>query len=396
MTFSLADLDYELPAGRIAQEPLARRDEARLLVVRRGRPEVRHATVRDLPGLLPPRTLVVVNDTRVFPARLAGRRESTGGACEFLLVRRLERRGERIERWTALLGTRGKPGPGEQFDLGVLRATLVERPERGTFVVDLEPREAGDTVERALERGGATPLPPYIRRAPDPSDRERYQTVYAARPGAVAAPTAGLHFTPELLARLEGEGHELVRITLHVGPGTFRPITADAPEKHVLDAEWAEVSDGAAATISAARREGRVVLAVGTTVVRTLESAAGGDFHRPNRALQGAAAASGQPRAEARGSDPGGRQPDVPLGTENSPLRPFAGDTALMILPGHRFRAVDALLTNFHLPRTTLLALVMALHGVEETKAAYAEAIREGYRFYSYGDAMIVLEEAGR
>jgi len=363
---SLTDLDYELPPGRIAQEPPARRDEARLLVVRRGRPEVRHARVRDLPELLPPRTLIVVNDTRVVPARLAGRRESTGGACELLLVRRLERRGERIERWKALLGTRGKPMPGERFDLGVLRATLIQRPAGGTFVVDLEPREAGETVERALERGGATPLPPYIRRPPDPSDRERYQTVYAARPGAVAAPTAGLHFTPELLARLEREGHELVRVTLHVGPGTFRPITADAPEKHVLDAEWAEVPDGAAAAISAAHREGRMVLAVGTTVVRTLETAAGG------------AGAEDEKRK-----------------TKNASLRPFTGDTSLMILPGHRFRAVDALLTNFHLPRTTLLALVMALHGVEATKAAYAEAVREGYRFYSYGDAMIVLDEAG-
>jgi S-adenosylmethionine:tRNA ribosyltransferase-isomerase len=340
---------YDLPRDRIAQEPTAERDAARLLVTRRGRPDVRHAFVRDLPEMLPPRTLLVVNDTRVLPARLLGVRDATGGKAEVLLVRRRESHDARRERWTTLLGTRGRPRPGETFTLGPLRATFVERLPAGEALLDLATIDADDTLERALERGGAMPLPPYIRRKPAPADRERYQTVYAARPGAVAAPTAGLHFTPELLARLEREGHEVARVTLHVGPGTFRPISADEPGRHVLEAEWAEVPAPAATALASAQRDGRTVLAVGTTVVRTLESAA------------------------AAGSTP------------------FAGDTALYILPGHRFRAVDALLTNFHLPRTTLLALVMAFHGIAPTRAAYAAAIREGYRFYSYGDAMLVL-----
>lgn len=353
----LEDLDYDLPRARIAQRPSAERDAARLLVVRRGERGAEHATVRDLPRLLPSRTAIVVNDTRVIPARLRGARASTGGKAELLLVRRLDRSDPRVERWIALLGTRGRPRPGETLALGTIVARLLERRGGGEWTVEIRPSDAGETVEGALARGGAMPLPPYIRRDPEPADRERYQTVYAERPGAVAAPTAGLHFTPELLARLAAAGHELVRVTLHVGPGTFRPITAPTPAAHVLEPEWAELSAEAAARISAARAEERTVLAVGTTVVRTLETAAATD-----------------PPADAR-----------------APLRPWCGDTGLYVLPGHRFRAVDALLTNFHLPRTSLLALVMAFHGVEPTRAAYAEAVRSGYRFYSYGDAMLVL-----
>jgi S-adenosylmethionine:tRNA ribosyltransferase-isomerase len=368
----IEDLDYDLPADRIAQQPAARRDAARLLVMRRGTLDIRHATVAELPGLLPDRTLLVVNDTRVLPARLLGKRESTGGKAEVLLVRPLSSAapagalGPRpggsglrasptarpVVRWSALLQTRGKPRTGERFLLGALRATFVERLPNGEFCFDLAPVDPRDSVETALQRSGAMPLPPYIKRAPDPADADRYQTVYAERPGAVAAPTAGLHFTPELLARLESAGHEVARVTLHVGPGTFRPITAAQPEAHTLEAEWAELSERTAATIARARREGRTVLAVGTTVVRTLETAA------------------------ARSADP---------------IASFSGDTALYILPGHTFRALDALMTNFHLPRTTLLGLVMAFHGLEPTRAAYAAAIRQNYRFYSYGDAMLVL-----
>jgi S-adenosylmethionine:tRNA ribosyltransferase-isomerase len=216
----------------------------------------------------------------------------------------------------------------------------------------------------------ATPSRPRCS-APDPADADRYQTVYAERPGAVAAPTAGLHFTPELLARLESAGHEVARVTLHVGPGTFRPITAAQPEAHTLEAEWAELSERTAATIARARREGRTVLAVGTTVVRTLETAA-------------VSTNVGAPR---RGPSDA-RDPSAPASFE---VRPFSGDTAMYILPGHTFRALDALMTNFHLPRTTLLGLVMAFHGIESTRAAYAAAIRQNYRFYSYGDAMLVL-----
>jgi S-adenosylmethionine:tRNA ribosyltransferase-isomerase len=350
----LADLDYDLSAGRIAQQPAARRDDARLLVVRRGRPDVAHAVVRDLPALLPPRTLLVVNDTRVFPARLRGARAATGGRCELLLVRRLAAPDPRAERWTCLLGTRGRPRPGERFDLGPLRATFRERLPRGEALVDLETGDAGGTVADAVQRHGAVPLPPYIRREPDAADRRRYQTVYARETGAVAAPTAGLHFTAELLDRLRRDGHEVVAVTLHVGPGTFRPIAAERPERHDMAAERVRVPEAAARAVCQARTEGRTVLAVGTTVVRALETAA----------ADGTAA-----------------------------VRAFEGDTSLYVLPGHRFRGFDALLTNFHLPRTTLLALVMAFHGVAQTRAAYAEAIRSGYRFYSYGDAMLVLPE---
>lgn len=361
-TLRLEDLDYDLPRERIAQRPAAARDAARLLVVRRGANAVEHATVRDLPRLLPPRTTVVVNDTRVIPARLRGTRRATGGRAELLLVRRLERPGPRLERWSALLRTRGRPHPGETLALDTLDARLLERRGGGAWMIELTPAGAGETVEGALARGGLPPLPPYIRREPDPADLERYQTVYAERPGAVAAPTAGLHFTPELLARLAADGHELVRVTLHVGPGTFKPIAAPTPAEHVLEPEWAELSAEAAGRISAARAAGRTVLAVGTTVVRTLETAA-----------------AARPPVDAR-----------------APLHPWSGETGLYLLPGHRFRALDALLTNFHLPRTSLLALVMAFHGVEPTRAAYAEAIRAGYRFYSYGDAMLVLPEEFR
>ena len=361
-TLRLEELDYELPRERIAQEPAARRDAARLLVVRRGSGGVEHATAGELPRLLPPRTTLVVNDTRVIPARLRGTRAATGGKAELLLVRRLARVDPRTERWTALVGTGGRPRVGEALALGPLAARLLEKRGGGEWTVELRPTDAAGTVERAIGSGGAMPLPPYIRRDPAPADRERYQTVYAAHPGAVAAPTAGLHFTPELLARLEADGHELVRVTLHVGPGTFKPITAATPAEHVLEAEWAELTSVAAERISAARAAGRTVLAVGTTVVRTLETAAAQD----------------------------------PAGGPDAPLRPWSGDTGLYLLPGHRFLALDALLTNFHLPRTSLLALVMAFHGVEPTRAAYAEAIRAGYRFYSYGDAMLVLPEERR
>jgi S-adenosylmethionine:tRNA ribosyltransferase-isomerase len=362
LPLGIQDLDYDLPRDRIAQEPAAERDAARLLVVRRGAATVEHAAVRELPRLLPPRTTIVVNDTRVLPARLRGTRTATGGKAELLLVRRQDAPDPRLERWTALLGTRGRPRAGESFVLGPLRARLLERRGGGEWLVELRPTDAAETVERALGRGGAMPLPPYIRRDPAPADAERYQTVYAERPGAVAAPTAGLHFTPELLARLAAAGHDVVRVTLHVGPGTFRPITAPTPAEHVLEAEWAELPEAAAERLSRARAADLPVLAVGTTVVRTLESAA-----------------AAEPPASSR-----------------APLRPWSGDTGLYLLPGHRFQALDGLLTNFHLPRTSLLALVMAFHGVGPTRAAYAEAIRAGYRFYSYGDAMLVLPEEPR
>jgi S-adenosylmethionine:tRNA ribosyltransferase-isomerase len=336
--------DYHLPEYLVAQEPAARRDESRLLVVRRRTGELEHRVFRDLPELLAPGDLVVLNDTKVLPARLVGRREKTGGKWEGLFLHE-----DAGGAWVMLAQTRGYPQPGEAVvtDSG-LRLTLVGRtPERHWL---MRPEAPGSPSE-LLAQFGQVPLPPYIRkgRAAE-ADADRYQTVYADRSGSVAAPTAGLHFTPELLGRLAERGIGTARVTLHVGLGTFEPVKAEDPTKHAIHAEWCEVP---AATVEAVReckeRGGRVV-AVGTTTTRTLESAA---------------------------------RPDG--------LRPSSGATRLFIHPPFEFRAVDALVTNFHLPRTTLLLLVGALAGSELLRRAYDEAVRHEYRFYSYGDAMLIL-----
>jgi S-adenosylmethionine:tRNA ribosyltransferase-isomerase len=310
-----AELDYELPPELIAQHPTERRDASRLLVYRRGSGEVDHRTFADLSELLAGE-LVVVNDTRVVPARLRLRR-ATGGEVEILLLEQLDDEG----RWEALARPSRRLRPGER--LGPVE--LLESRTDGRWLVRL----AGDPE-------GEAPLPPYVR---EPlSDPERYQTVYACSSGSAAAPTAGLHFTPELLARLD-----VARVTLHVGLDTFRPVTSARLEEHALHGERYAVDPGEWGRIAAAER----VLAVGTTTVRTLETV-------------------------ARTGD-------------------LVGRTSLFIAPGFEFRRVDALLTNFHLPRSTLLALVMAFVGVEETRELYGVAIAEGYRFYSFGDAMLVL-----
>jgi S-adenosylmethionine:tRNA ribosyltransferase-isomerase len=300
---------------------------------------------RDLPLLLRAGDLLVVNRSRVFPARLLGRRE-TGGAAEVFLLRD---RGD--DRWEALVrpGRRLRPGASVTFDGGLAATVETEAvgPE-GRRLVWLHADT--DTVADTLARIGHVPLPPYIRRKDTPRDRERYQTVYAREPGSVAAPTAGLHFTPELLEALRAAGVATTEIVLHVGPGTFRPVTTDEIEDHRLEPEPYEVPAAAAEAIAAARARGGRVIAVGTTVVRTLEASA---------------------RADGT----------VEAGT---------GETALVILPGHDFRVVDGLVTNFHLPRSSLLLLVAAFAGREHVLAGYAEAVRRGYRFYSYGDAMLV------
>lgn len=334
----LADLDYELPEGRIAQRPCEARDGARMLVLERG--GIAHSTILELPERMRP-ALFVVNDTRVLPARLFGRKAS-GGKVELLLLERTGPSGTR-ERWTAL-GRASKPiREGADLDLGILRAKVLERHE-GHLVIELE----GDApIEELLERAGHVPLPPYIRRPDEALDRERYQTVFAAAPGAVAAPTAGLHFSRALVAAMEERGHRFARVTLHVGAGTFRPVTAPRLEDHRMHSERYAVPDSTVSAIASAKREGRPVVAVGTTVVRTLES---------------------------------------------GELVAGEGRTDLFVLPGFEFRVIDALLTNFHLPRSTLLALVMAFAGVEHVRAAYAEAVRAGYRFFSYGDAMLIVE----
>jgi S-adenosylmethionine:tRNA ribosyltransferase-isomerase len=340
----LSDFDYHLPPDRIAQRPTPRRDESRLMVIERHGDGVRHRRFSDLPELLKPDDLLVVNDTRVVPARLYGRKE-TGGRVELLLSRPV---GD--GRWEAMV--RGKTRVGSRLLLagGTLTAT-VETVEAGpTRVVRLEPAERLDAI---LRDHGEIPLPPYIDRPTGDTeeDRERYQTVFSAQPGAVAAPTAGLHFTPELLARLEARGIERVAVTLHVGPGTFRPVTAEWITDHRMETERYTVSEAAAATIEAARSEGRRILACGTTATRVLETV----WQRHGAVVAG------------------------------------AGESDLFLYPGERFGVVDGLITNFHLPRSTLLMLVAAFTGRQRILAAYAEAIQEGYRFYSYGDAMLVV-----
>ncbi|HEY8414227.1 MAG TPA: tRNA preQ1(34) S-adenosylmethionine ribosyltransferase-isomerase QueA [Thermaerobacter sp.] len=342
------DFDYELPPELIAQRPLPERDASRLMVVDRRTGRWQHARFRDLPRFLRPGDCLVLNDSRVVPARLYGRRPG-GGRVEFLLLRPLEGG----ERWLALVrpGRRLRPGAvalcGDEDPLRVEVEAVTETGER---VVRLTP-PAGETVEQALHRLGRVPLPPYIREELD--DPERYQTVYARHEGSVAAPTAGLHFTPQLLARLEGMGVALARITLHVGLGTFRPVTAERVEDHVMHAEYYEVPPEAAEVINDARARGGRVIAVGTTVTRTLETVA----------------------------------------DEEGRIHPGRGWTDLFIRPGYRFRAIDGLITNFHLPRSTLLMLVAALLGRERTLAAYREAVARRYRFFSFGDAMLILDE---
>ena len=349
------DFDYELPPDRIAQRP-APRGESRLLVLDREGPE-RHRRVRDLPELLRPGDLLVINDTRVIPARLFGRRAG-GGRIEILLTGKA---GERD--WDALVkpGRRARPGTVIHLEEG-LTAEVSDKEETGRHRLRFS-----EPIEPHLERLGHVPLPPYIQREDEAEDRERYQTVWAKSPGAIAAPTAGLHFSQELLDRLAATGIGIAEVTLHVGIGTFKPVTAERIEDHRMDSERWEVSETTAEAIRRTREQDGRVVAVGTTVVRTLESAALAESPHP-------LAPSPIP------SPPAGR----------GGIRAGHGATELFITPGFRFRVVDVLLTNFHLPKSTLLMLVSAFAGRERVLAAYEEAIREGYRFYSYGDAMLV------
>ncbi len=344
-----ADFDYHLPPELIAQTPTDRREAARLLTLDRATGATGHHGVADLPVLLARGDLLVVNDTRVLAARIFGRR-ATGGRVEALLLEPAPARGAGC--WTAMVRAGGSLRPGEDITVGEGGLHIVAAEGNGRFVV----RATAGRVEDLMERAGKLPLPPYIRRdAVDPRDdldRERYQTVYAARPGAIAAPTAGLHLGEGLLARLAQAGIGLARITLHVGAGTFLPIRADHLDGHDMHEERFVIDEPAAVQIRAAHAEGRRVVAVGTTTVRALEAAA-------------AASPDGLPRAGAARTD-------------------------LFIRPGSTLRVVAALLTNFHLPRSTLLCLVSAFAGRENVLAAYAEAVARRYRFYSYGDAMLI------
>ena len=334
-----SDFEYDLPADRIAQEPLPDRAASRLLVLERATGTITHRQFKDIADLIPVGDVLVLNTSRVIPARLHGKRES-GNTTEILLVRSLT-----DGTWLAMGHPGGKLKPGRRVTFGDDSAVEIVEVlggglRRVRFVGALD---AGATVAKY----GEVPLPPYIRRPPTAADRERYQTVYATNDGSVAAPTAGLHFTTALLERLRAKGVAVASLDLHVGPGTFKPVEVDDLAAHVMHPEAYEIPEATAALVNAHAS----VCAVGTTVVRALESAA----------------------------DPAGR------------VRAGAGETSLFIRPPYQFKVVDRLLTNFHLPRSTLLMLVCAFGGYEAVMAAYREAVREGYRFYSYGDAMAII-----
>jgi len=349
MMSELSGYDYELPPHLIAQTPVRSRSDARLLVVDRACNSLSHKHIRDLPELLQADDCLVINNTRVIPARLVGLRTQTGGQWEGLFLEADEN-----GLWRLMGKTRGKLTVGETIRLldaagqEDVELELAARQADGTCI--MRPKTSEETFA-LLDRVGRVPLPPYIRKGRMvEADREKYQTVYAENPGAIAAPTAGLHFTEGLLQQIEEDGVSIARLTLHVGLGTFRPISADSLDAHPMHSEWGSVGRECIDAIDSSRLRGGRAVAVGTTSVRLLETAAAGGL-----------------------------------------LEPFSGDTDLFIRPPYEFRAVDALLTNFHLPRTTLLVLVYTFGGRELIRRAYEEAIREEYRFYSYGDAMLIL-----
>lgn len=356
----LADFDFELPDDRIALRPASPRDSARLLVVQSGAP-LRDVSVRDLPGELCAGDVLVLNDTKVIPARLKGARHRGENrvAVEATLHRRLS-----PHQWTAFMrpGKRLAEGDrvvfGEGSDraclLGALDATISAKGEGGEVTLDFD--LSGPDLDAAIAERGSMPLPPYIaaKRAQDEQDRRDYQTVYAQEDGSVAAPTAGLHFTPELFERLAAIGVETAFVTLHVGAGTFLPMKTETISEHRMHPEWGEVDAATAERLNAVRASGGRIVCVGTTSLRLLESAT----------------------------------------SEDGEIRPFMGETAIFITPGYRFRAADGLMTNFHLPKSTLFMLVSAFAGPAAMRAAYAHAIAAGYRFYSYGDASLLWKAA--
>lgn len=343
----VADFDFDLPPERIALRPARPRDSARMLVV--AGDTLSDRAVLDLPQLLAPGDVLVFNDTRVIPAQLEGRRgDARIGAT-------LHKRAG-LRSWWAFVRNAKRVRLGDTIDFGSgVLATAAERDEAGAILLEF----GGDEpVELLLERAGTMPLPPYIagKRAPDEADRADYQTMFAREEGAVAAPTAALHFTDRLIAALDGRGIQRETLTLHVGAGTFLPIKADDTADHRMHAEWGRIDAATAQRLNAARAAGGRIIAVGTTPLRLLESAAG----------------------------------------EDGLIRPFEGDTDIFITPGYRFRAIDGLMTNFHLPRSTLFMLVSALMGLDTMRRAYAHAIAEGYRFYSYGDSSLLLPQPAK
>jgi S-adenosylmethionine:tRNA ribosyltransferase-isomerase len=352
----LKDFDYFLPPGLIAQHPPEKRGDSRLMVLHRKKGTWEHHAFPELLEYLQPGDALVVNDTKVLPARLIGKKVS-GGKVEILLVRKRENgpAGDHSQQWECLVQGAGKFRKKTAVLLdAAIKADLLERTPDGLYRLWLRGRE-DEELDKSLERIGFAPLPPYIHRNGDAElkarDLDRYQTVYARKEGAIAAPTAGLHFTEELLEKIQRKGISIFPLTLHIGMGTFLSVKQEEVEKHRLEPELLEISPETARGINEARTAGRRVLGVGTTVTRALESAL----------------------------------------DQEGKIKALKGRTDLFILPGHRFRSVDALLTNFHLPRSTLLMLVSAFAGREFILAAYEEAIRRNYRFYSYGDAMLIL-----
>ena len=336
------DFYYDLPPELIAQTPLTDRSASRLLVLNKESGEISHEYFYDIPAHLKPGDCLVMNNTRVIPARLYGCKEGTGGKIEFLLLKRLE-----LDKWEVILrpGKKAKPGSRFEFGGGLLRAEVLEVIEDGNRIVRFE---YDGVWEEILDKLGEMPLPPYIKEKL--SDKERYQTVYSKIEGSAAAPTAGLHFTKELLKKIENMGVETAYLTLHVGLGTFRPVSVDNVEEHIMHSEFYQVSPETAEKINRTRERGGRIIAVGTTSVRTLETVADDD----------------------------GR------------MRAASGETSIFIYPGYKFKAVDALITNFHLPESTLVMLVSALAGKENIFKAYNTAVREKYRFFSFGDAMLI------
>lgn len=339
----VSDFDYHLPEELIAQKPLYPRDSSRLLVLDRKKGQVEHRVFTDIVAYLQAGDVLVLNDTRVIPARLYGRRQDTGGKIEVMLLKRLS-----ADEWEVLVkpGKRAKIGSHIVFGEGELQAEILDRTEAGGRVLKFEYE---GVFEQLLDKLGCMPLPPYIKERL--KDQERYQTVYSRVEGSSAAPTAGLHFTPELLSSIERQGIEIACLLLHVGLGTFRPVTAETVEEHKMHSEYYQVIPETAEKINNARERGGRIVAVGTTSVRTLETVAG----------------------------------------ENGIIVPGSGWTDMFIYPGYRFKAVDMLLTNFHLPKSTLLMLVSAFAGIDNVREAYRIAVENKYRFFSFGDAMLIV-----
>lgn len=340
---NVKEFDFDLPERLIAQTPLANREESRLLYLNRSTGQIAHHRFSEIDSFFKAGDLLVLNDTRVIPARLFGVKTGTGAKVEVLLLKRLD-----DNRWEALVrpGKRLRPGAEIEFGNGELRCTVLEETDSGGRLLQFH---FAGIFEEILDRLGNMPLPPYIKAALD--DKERYQTVYAKHPGSAAAPTAGLHFTKDLLKRMEDIGVRIGYVTLHVGLGTFRPVTVERIEEHSMHAEYYEVPEETAKLIEDTRREGGRLICVGTTSVRTLESVA----------------------------------------SQRGRIVPCSGWTDIFIYPGYSFKAVDGMVTNFHLPQSTLLMLVSAFAGKQAVMKAYEEAVQEGYRFFSFGDAMLIL-----